>query len=201
MEWIVPALRQGSQARIWSNFIARIKGVMWQIGWRLWDINGNLSQIHIHLFESKPRLSFSFSTGSTGFKIQLISLVSGHHSLLRKIGDYSDLEVWDSIYKCLPLVSASTFYLKLCLAERQVICGEPEEPTAREASIPNDLFFWPRRICIQIGRKEAAGFLNVLYVIRWESEGVRRVLRLLSQGLSTVLFPRESLQALCSDEF
>lgn len=29
--------------------------------------------------------------------------------------------------------------------------------------------------CIQIGRKEEAGFLNWLFMIRWKSEGVGRI--------------------------
>lgn len=50
---------------------------MWPVGWRLWETSGTLSQIHIQV----------------------------NHGLLCKTGDYSDHELWESIYKCLPLVS------------------------------------------------------------------------------------------------
>lgn len=88
--------------------------------------------------------------------------MSGHHGLLCKIGDDSDLEGWGSIYKCLPLVSASTFYLKLWLAECRVICGDPEQPTAREASIPNDHFSGQGGLVFKLAGKRQQDFWTSL---------------------------------------
>lgn len=67
----------------------------------------------------------------------------------------------------------NTFSLKLYthLAECQVVCGEPEEPTR---GFPYLMISFPvKENCIQTGEKEAAGFLNGLYMFRWKSEGVR----------------------------